>query len=224
MSNPVLFGNPLSPFARKARLILLHRGIDHEYRLTNPHADDAEFQAASPLGKIPAFKDNKTCFADSTAILHYTNKYYDGPALMPEAPADYVQALWYEEYADTILVPVMGGHLFAEVVLAERLFNREPNQADIDKALNEELPKIYAFLDARLAGKTWLVGDAFSIADLAVGGVFHTLYHCGQTVPDSAPNLQAFIARVFALDCFQASRAQELQICAAIGYDSPLAN
>lgn len=223
MAKPILFGNPLSPYARKARLILLYRGIDHEYRMTPPHSDDPEFKAASPLGKIPAFKDGNASFADSTVILHYVHKYYDGPSLFPETPADYVQALWFEEYADTMMVPVIGGHLFAEVVLAERLFKREPIQADIDKAINTELPVIYNFLNERLAGKTWLAGEQFSLADLAVGGVLHTLYHCGQTVPDSAPNLQAFVDRVFALDIFQTVRAQELQVFAAIGYDSPMA-
>lgn len=223
MFKPILFGNPLSPYARKARLILLYRGIDHDYRMTAPHSDDPDFKQASPLGKIPAFKDGNASFADSSVILHYTNKYYDGPPLLPDAPADYAQALWYEEYADTIMVPVIGGHLFAEVVLAERLFKREPIQSDIDKALNKELPVIYSFLNERLAGKTWLVGDSFTLADLAVGGMFQALYHCGQTVPDSAPNLKAFVERVFEEECFKIARAQELQVLAAINYDSPLA-
>jgi glutathione S-transferase len=223
MSTPILFGHPFSPYVRKTRLILLYRGIEHEFRITPPHADDAEFKLASPLGKIPAFKDDKASFADSSVILHYTNKFYTGPAVLPEAPADYAQALWYEEYADTIMVPVVGGHLFAEVILAERLFNRAPIQADIDKAVNEELPAIYKFLEQRLAGKTWLVGESLTLADLAVGGLLMAIYHCGQTVPDSAPNLQAYVQRILEQDVFKQVLAQELQIFAAVKYDSPLA-
>ena len=58
MNTPILFGNPVSVFVRKARLVLLQMGIDHELRMLAPHSDDAEFRAASPLGKIPALKDH----------------------------------------------------------------------------------------------------------------------------------------------------------------------
>jgi glutathione S-transferase len=224
MSNkPILFAHPLSPFSRKARLVLLFQGIDHEYRMTAPHTDDAEFKAASPLGKIPAFKDDKVCVSDSSVIAHYLNRFHPGRKLIPETPAEFVQTLWYEEYADTVLMPVIGGHLFAEVVLAERLFKRKPIQSDIDKAINQELPAIYAFLDGRLAGRQWLVGNEPNLADIAVGGMLVTLYHCGQSVPDSAPNLQTFVKRFFALEPVKQVLAQEMQVMQAIKYDSPLA-
>ncbi|MGB1581555.1 MAG: glutathione S-transferase family protein [Nevskiales bacterium] len=222
MSNAVLFGHPFSPYVRKTRLVLLYRGIDHEFKVVPPHADDPDFKAASPLGKIPAFKDDQAAFADSSVIFHYTNKFYDGPSLLPEAPADFAQALWYEEYADTVMVPVVGGHLFAEVVLAERLFNRAPIQADIDKAINQELPAIYAFLETRLQGD-WLVGDHFSLADLAVGCMLVVSHHCGQQIPDSAPKLQAYVRRVFEQDCFKQVIAQDVQMLAAAKFESGLA-
>ena len=49
-----------------------------------------------------------------------------------------------------------------------------------------------------------------------------TLYHCGQTVPDSAPNLQAFVERFFALGPVKEVLKQELQVLQALKYDSPL--
>jgi hypothetical protein len=54
----------------KARLILLHKGIDHEYRMTAPHADVRSSRRLA-LGKIPA-DDNS--FADST-VTCITRKY-----------------------------------------------------------------------------------------------------------------------------------------------------
>jgi glutathione S-transferase len=223
MNKPTLFAHPLSPPSRKARLFLLFKGIDHEYRMTAPHAEDPDFKAASPLGKIPAFSDDKTSFADSSVIAHYLHRYYPGKRLIPEMPAEYAQTLWYDEYADTVMTPVIGGHLFAEVVLAERLFKRKPIQDDIDKALNKELPVIYQFLDQKLAGREWLVSKELTLADIAVGGLLLTLYHSGQTIPDSAPNLKAFVERFFALEPVRQVLAQELQILQAIKYDSPLA-
>lgn len=223
MAKPILFAHPLSPYSRKAALVLNFMGLDYQYEMTAPHGDNPDFKAASPLGKIPAFKDDKVAFADSSVITHYVSKFYDGQSVLPDSPEEFAQSLWYEEYADTVMTPVFGGHLFAEVVLAERLFNRAPIQADIDKAVNEELPVIYKFLNARLEGREWLASAKPSIGDIGVGGLMLTLYHCSQTVPDSAPNLQAYVERFFALPEVKAVMAQEVQVMKAVKYESPLA-
>ncbi len=223
MSKPVLYGHPLSPYSRKARLVLLFQGVDHDYEITAPHADNPEFRMASPLGKIPAFKDEHVSFADSSVITHYLSRYYPGEKLLPEGQSDFARSLWFEEYADTIMTPVIGGHLFAEMVLAERLFKRAVIQSDIDKAINEELPVIYAFLDSKLESGAWLAGESLSIGDIAVGGLMLSLYHCGQTVPDSAPKLQDFVERFFALPSVRQVMAEEVQILNVVKYDTPLA-
>lgn len=223
MSKPVLFGHPFSPFSRKARLVLLSLGIDHDYRVTMPRADDPEFRAASPLGKIPAFCDEDAAVADSSVIFHYLSRFYDG-RLVPESHKGFARALWFEEYADTVLMPVIGGHLFAEVVLARRLFQREPIQSDIDKAVNDELPVIYGFLEEQLGEDDWLAGALPTIADLAVGGMLISVYHCGQVVPDSAPRLQAFVERFFALEAVRTVLAEELEVMQGMQYETPLAD
>lgn len=223
MAKPVLFAHPLSPYSRKAALVLNFMGLDYQYEMTAPHADNPDFKAASPLGKIPAFKDDHVAFADSSVITHYVCRFHDGETVLPETPAEFAQSLWYEEYADTIMTPVIGGHLFAEVVLARPLFNREPIQGDIDQAINEELPGIYAFLNERLEGREWLASDRPTIGDIAVGGLLQALYHCGQEVPASAPNLQAYVERFFALPEVKKVMAQEVQVMQAIKYDTPMA-
>ncbi len=223
MAKPVLFGHPVSPFVRKARTILALKGVEYDFRLVIPGSDDAAFRAASPLGKIPAFQDDQAKFGDSTVLFHYLNRYYEGPELLPDTPQEFASALWFEEYADTVLTGIVGGHLFAEVVLAERLFRRAPIQADIDKALNVELPKVYEQLEGALDGRQWLVGDALTIADVAVGGCMVSLYHCGQTIPESAPNLAGFVDRYLAQDVVKSIVASEVQALAMMKYDSPLA-
>ncbi len=223
MTRPVLYAHPLSMFSRKAQLVLLFQGIEHDYKMTAPRADDPDFLAASPLGKIPAFKDAQAAFADSSVIAHYVNKFYDGRKLMPESRAGYARALWFEEYADTVMTPIIGFHLFAERVLAQRVFNRPANQADIDKAVNRELPPVYQFLDFELRGRQWLAGDEITIADIAVGGLLLSLYHCRQAVPDAATHLRSFTGRFFSLSPVRQVVAQEVRALQAIQYDTPLA-
>ena len=220
---PTLYGHPFSLFTRKAHLALLHKGVDFDYQNTMPHSSDEPFKTISPLGKIPAFEDDLDGVSDSTVIAHHVERNYKGPALLPSDNTYLNAVLWYDKYADSVMKPAIAAHLFAEVVMAKYVFKREPIQADIDKALNVELPKIYTFLEARLEGKEWLVGDEVTLADISVGGLLITLLHTGQTIPDSAPNLQAYAKRFIALPMAQTALAGELKVFKAVGYPSPLA-
>lgn len=222
MTQPTLYGHPVSPYVRKARLTLMFYGVEYQHEMNLPHADLAGFCKASPLGRIPAFSDDKVSTSDSTVIVHYISKFYGDNSLFPQDPEGFTRTLWFEEYADTVMTPAIAAHLFAEVVMAGRLFPRAPIQADIDKALNVELPKIYAFLDQQMEGRDWLVGDSMTLADIAVGGLLIHLYHCDQVVPDSAPNLVAYVKRFFALPLVQKTIAEEVTMLKALKYDSPL--
>lgn len=223
MAQPILYGHPISPYVRKARLTLMFYGVDFHHEMNLPHAELEGFCKASPLGRIPAFSDDKVSTADSTVIMHYVSKFYGNNTLFPQDPEGYTQTLWFEEYADTIMTPAIAAHLFAEVVLAGRLFPRAPIQADIDKALNVELPKIYAFLDKQLEGREWLVGSRMTLADIAVASLLIPLYHCGQVIPDTAPNLAAYVQRFFALPIINKVISEEVVMLKAMKYDSPLA-
>lgn len=218
-----LYGHPISPYVRKVRLGLDFAGLDYQHEHLSPHSDHAEFRAASPLGKIPAYCDGEVQLADSSVILHFLARFDDGFDLMPQSKAEFAQACWFEEYADTVMTPAIAGHLFAEVVLAGRLFPRAPIQEDIDKARNEELPKIYAFLNEQLADEGWLVGEELSIADVAVGGLMLSLHHCGDTIPDTAPALQRYVEDFMSLEPVANIIAQEVEILKTMGYESPLA-
>lgn len=223
MSKPVLFGIFASPYVRKTRLVLAHKGIDYEHRQTIPHTDDAEFKQASPLGKIPGWRDENGAFSDSSVIIQYLERFYPGPKLLPETPLAFVQTLWFEEYADSKLVPILGGHLFAEVVLAERFFQREPIQADIDKALNEEIPEVLAYLESQIKGKPFLVGDQLTLADIAVGGILTLLFHAGQDVDTNiAPEFSAYLKRLYAEEPFTSIIRGDVMGLKQVGWDSPL--
>lgn len=219
---PTLYGHPMSLYTRKAHLALLHKGVDFDFATTAPRSEDEPFKTISPLGKIPAFQDDIDGISDSSVIAQHIDRNYEGNALFPSENTQLNAVLWWDKYADGIMTPAIAGHLYAEVVMAERFFKRAPIQADIDKAINEELPRIYAFLEPRLAGKTWLVGETVTQADISVGGLLITLLHTGQTIPDTAPNLQAYAQRFLALPIVQTVLAGELAVFAAVKYDSPL--
>lgn len=66
-----LYGSSLSPFVRKVLVALAEKEVAFEHVPLRFHDPDRDFQAASPLGKIPALRDGDFRLADSSAIVHY---------------------------------------------------------------------------------------------------------------------------------------------------------
>lgn len=222
MTQPTLYGVFASPFVRKTRIVLAHKGIDYQHEQVFPRSDDPAFVEASPLGKIPAWRDEHVAISDSSVIIQYLDRHYPGPALIPSDPSGFARALWFEEYADSKLVPILGAHLFAEVVLAKYFFKREPIQSDIDLALNEELPAVLPYLESQIKGRQYLVGDSVTLADIAIAAVFFLLYVCGHEVDENvAPEFKAYVERLHGEAPLADILQGDLAALKQMGYEAP---
>ncbi len=186
-----LYGMSLSPYVRKVLIYAAEKRLSLELTpvgLGRPHPDPA----ASPFGKMPGFRDGDFAISDSTAIITYLEAKHPEPSLMPETPEDKARAVWFEEFADTILVST-GAKVFFNRVVA-RLIGREGDLAAADKAVAEELPPIFDYLEGVVpeAGG-WLVGGRLSVADIAVASPFVNLTHSGgYPEADRWPRLRAW--------------------------------
>ncbi|MBO0763066.1 MAG: glutathione S-transferase family protein [Hyphomicrobiaceae bacterium] len=144
-----------------------------------------EFLASFPLGRIPAvdFGDGRR-LAESNAIIRYLAR---GSALLPEdafTQAKIDEWLFWEQYSHEPYVATTRYHI---VYLKRSLDEREPWRiARGDAALN--------LMDSVLAGRQWLVGEAMSIADIALLA-YTRLAHEGGFDLASRVALRAWIAR-----------------------------
>jgi glutathione S-transferase len=208
---PTVYGASVSPFVRKVRVVLAEKGVPYEIEQVFPGpAAPPEFRAISPLGKIPAFRDGERTLADSSVICAYLERTHPTPALYPAEPYDYARALWFEEYGDGGLVPVTGAKIFFQRIVAPRFFGRATDEALVEKAINEELPPLFAYLERELGEREFLVGGGLTIGDIGVATQFVNLRHCGVT-PDAArfPRLAAYVARMLARPSFAALIEEE---------------
>ena len=205
-----VFGAPLSPFVRKVRVALAEKNLPYELKPVFPGSDDAEFRALSPLGKIPAFKDDQVGLADSSVICAYLEKRYPTPALLPADPAAYATVLWFEEYADSKLFHVCTeGVFFERIVKAMR--SAPADEAKVAAAL-KELPTVCGYLEQQLAAGRF-GGSTLTLADIAIATQFVNLQHGGEQIDGNAfPKLAAFVTRTLARPSFADCVAQERQV------------
>jgi glutathione S-transferase len=207
---PTLYGINASPFVRKVRVFLAEKGLSYDHDPVIPVNVSPEYRAISPLGKVPAYRDGDRTLADSSIICAYLERIHPEPPLYPSDPYEYARALWFEEYGDGGLSPIVGPKVFFQRVVGPAFFNQPTDEAVVKKAVEEELPPMFDYLESQLAGAPALVGGKFSIGDIGIGTQFVNLRHAGVT-PDAQrwPKLARYIAAIHERPSFAALIAEE---------------
>jgi len=207
---PIVYGANASPFVRKLRAFLAEKGIPYELEQVIPINVSPEFRKISPLGKIPAYRDGDVTLADSSVICAYLERTHPEPALYPSEPYEYARALWFEEYADGALAGAIGSKIFFPKIIAPRFFDRAPDEAAITKAVEEDLPPFFDYLESQLGDGPNIVGTRFSIGDIGIASPFVNLRHAGFGVDVRRwPKLARYVARVHSRPSFKALIEEE---------------
>ncbi|MET7247344.1 glutathione S-transferase family protein [Methylobacterium sp. EM32] len=201
-----LYGTSLSPFVRKVLVVLAEKGIEAKHVPLRFHDPDPRFRAASPFGKIPALEDDEFRLADSTAIIHYLERKHPEPAMLPAAAQDLGRAIWFDELGDTELFPLLVKP-FVQRVLRPQLMKQPCDEAVVAKCMTEELPRPFDYLEGVIDGP-FLVGGAFSLADISVATGFHNLHLAGEAVDAGRwPRLASYVAGILERPSFQTAIA-----------------
>ncbi|KEI70393.1 hypothetical protein GV64_06300 [Endozoicomonas elysicola] len=196
MSMSKLYGVPLSPMVRKVLLALEIKQIDHEMVPVTPFRKPEGFEKISPLKKIPAWEDERVTLADSTVICEYLEDRYPEQPLYPKSPEDKAKARWFEEYADTVMLPVLGTVFFERV--AKKLVSQPADEVKVQEILQTKLPKTCAYLESQVPETGFLFGVSLQLADIALATHFINLAHAGVNIEFAEyPRLAAYIDRLF---------------------------
>ena len=198
----VLLGGSVSPFVRKARVFLVEKGLDFEHTQVNPFAGPPGWREISPLGRIPALKDGDRVINDSSVIALYLEKRFPTPALYPSDPYDYARALWFEEYMDGGVVPLLGPKVFFPLVLQPLFSGGTPPSAEVEaiakKTFEEDAAPLFAYLEKELGDRDYFVGNQITIADITVAAALVNPRHAGYAPERKKfPKLRAFLDRMW---------------------------
>lgn len=215
----IVYGANMSPFVRKVRVVLAEKGVPYELDPVNPFNPPPEFRKISPLKRIPVLRDTDrpepNTLPDSSVICDYLEHRFPDPRLYPAEPFARARALWFEEYADSAVAQTIGRGLFFERVV-KKLLRQQPDEAVCATTLTEHIPPIFDYLESELAG-AYLVGDAFSIADVTVGSMLVNFAHAGETPdPKRWPKLAAYMTRIHDRPSFGACLDEERPAVAKI--------
>ena len=202
-------GHPLSPFVRKVLLTLDAKGIEYENVVVMPNDQSPAFRAISPLGKIPVLQHDDFTIPDSSVICRYLDRVFPEKPIYPADPKLEARAGWVEEYADTKLIENCAG-LFQQRFLFPRMFNRPTDQAIVDNILANGMPPVLAYLESIAPASGYFVGNALSIADIAVTTAFlQAQYGDFQVDGSKYPKLAGYLKGAFASPIVTGRMAKE---------------
>ena len=167
-----------APRTRSSRAIwmLEEAGVDYELELVdigNPERrDPKEFLEASPMGKVPALVDGDVKMSESAAICLYVADRYRSGTLAPaiDDPSR-GKFLYWLMYTPAVVEPAMS-----------EKFNRSETNRHRSGWGDFEL--MIETLEQGIDGRTWIMGDKFTAADVMLGSstVFLRLF---EMLPDS---------------------------------------
>jgi glutathione S-transferase len=222
----VLYDTPGSPCARRVRIVLLEKGLSWTTRLvdlTKLEQKRPEYLKLNPNGVVPTLVHGERVLYESNVITEYLDDVFPAPRLYPEDAWARAQAkMWQafelsmaKEYRPLMYLRIVGPFDRLQpkeaVMAAARRSTEDPAHLDwvsrvydgtavsedearwLESLLMQRLER----LEAALAGREFLVGNRFTIADLSVYPRV-AMYPIVQLPLDSArhPNLIAWLARV----------------------------
>src|SRR6185295_13222445 len=194
-----------TPNGVKVSIMLEETGLPYEPHLVRFDAGDQkspEFLALNPYGKIPAIIDPNgpggkplALFESGAILIYLADK--SGRFLAPGSAVRYETLQW-------LMFQMAGiGPMFGQVGFFHKFAGKDFEDKRPRDRYVGEAKRLLAVLDARLSGRTWTMGDDYTIADIAIFPWVRNLvgfYGAGEIVGiDRYPQVQralaAFVAR-----------------------------
>jgi glutathione S-transferase len=191
------------PYSRAANVIwmLEEVGIDYELRfvdiLKGAHKAP-ELLALNPMGKLPILTDGDIVVTESAAVgLYLADRYSLGKlAPAPDDPARAAYLRW-SFFAPSVIEPGM--------MAKSSGWEFKPSQAGWGT-----YESMLGAMESAVAGKSYVLGDRFSMADVLFGGTIR--YMLRFKLLESTPTFAAYAERLAARPAAQRADARNAQI------------
>jgi glutathione S-transferase len=149
-----------------------------------------DYLAINPMGKVPALKDGEATLAEAAAICAYVAERYPEAKLAPPLGSPLrAKYLYWLFFAPGCIEPAM-------VQIATKI---EMNSVAAGWG---DAQRVFDVLDAALSKGPWILGEDFSVSDIAIGAALNFAVRLFKMVPPR-PSFEAYLARCMARPAFQ---------------------
>lgn len=198
-----LYMNPLSPNVRRVQLTAAVLGLTLEEKsmdFAKGEHKAPEYLALNPNGAIPTLVDGDLVLTESRAIMQYLASKKPESGLLPKDEAARADVTRWQ-FWDAVHFSANIGTVSFQRVFKPMMGMGDPDVAKVEEALTN-FRRYAAVLDKRLAGRSYVVGDQLTLADLTLASSL--MYAKQADLPLAEfPNIQAWFSRITELDAWK---------------------
>jgi GST-like protein len=182
----------LAPNPTKVALCLEEMALPYELVPVDTRKGEQhmpQFLAVNPNAKVPAIVDGDATIFDSNAILLYlaekTGKFLPGKSDKERG-----------EFLSWLMFVASGIGPYSGQAVHFRNFAPEPKEYALNR-YTFEAQRHWGILEKRLTGRKWMLGDAYTVVDMAVWGWSRLIPNVlGPEAPKQYPNLQRHLGEI----------------------------
>ncbi|MGE7815814.1 glutathione S-transferase family protein [Pseudomonas sivasensis] len=186
-----VYGDYKSGNCYKIKLMLNLLGVPYEWvdvDILKGDTETPEFLAKNPNGKIPVLElEDGTCLWESNAILNFLA---DGSEFLPIEPRLRTQVLQWQFFEQYSHEPYIAVARFIQLYL-----NMPEDRLEEYKTTHKGGYKALRVMERQLQTTPYLVGEQYSIADIALYAYTHVAHEGGFDLAPY-PAVQAWLKRV----------------------------
>lgn len=177
-----LYSGTTCPYSHRCRIVLYEKGMDFEVIDVDPANKPEDLAELSPDGRLPVLVERDLRLDIANIINEYIDERFPHPQLMPADPVMRARARLFL-------------HNFEEQLFAH-IPDIENNTKNADKAriaIRDGLTVIAPIF----ARQQFMLGDEFSMVDVAITPLLWRLNHYDIELPKQAASLLKYAERIF---------------------------
>src|SRR5215472_355570 len=184
----VLYSGTTCPFSHRCRFVLFEKGMDFEIRDVDLYNKPEDISVMNPYGQVPILVERDLTLYESNIINEYIDERFPHPQLMPADPVMRARARLFLFNFEV--------ELFSQIDPIEK-----GNQKQQEKARQQVADRLTELAPVFTKQK-YMLGDEFSMLDVAISPLLWRLDYYGITLPKPAAPLQKYAERLFSRPAF----------------------
>jgi len=179
-----LYSGSVDPFSHRCRIVLFEKGMDFEVIDVDLSNKTEDLAVLNPYGSVPVLVERDLVLSEANIINEYIDERFPHPQLMPADPVMRARA--------RLFLYSFEQDLFSHVKDLES--SDEAVAAKARKTVRDNLTQIVPIFSRQ----EYLLGDEYSMLDVAVTPLLWRLEHYGIQMPSQAAPLLKYAERLFA--------------------------
>ena len=182
-----LYSGTTCPFSQRCRIVLYEKGMDFQIVDVDLFNKPEDLAVMNPYNQVPVLVERDLILYESNIINEYIDERFPHPQLMPADPLMRARA--------RLMLFNFEKELFVHVHVLESDRNKTNEKAH-DKARAEISDRLTTLAPLFLKNK-YMLGDEFSMLDVAVAPLLWRLDHYGIELSKTAAPLMKYAERIF---------------------------